>query len=44
MERFFEELRKALSNQVFDTIEAVEDKLCQVLKTCYQQKQTFVKL
>jgi transposase len=36
VERFFEELRKALSNQVFDTIDAVEDKLCEVLKHYYQ--------
>lgn len=32
VERFFEELRKAMSNQVFETLEAVEDKLCEVLK------------
>lgn len=44
VERFFEELRKALSNQVFDTIEAVEDKLCEVLKHYYQNPQAIISL
>lgn len=44
VERFFEELRKALSNQVFDTIEAVEDKLCEVLQQYYQNPDTIISL
>jgi len=44
VERFFEELRKALSNQVFDTIEAVEDKLSQILQHYYQNPQAITSL
>jgi transposase len=44
VERFFEELRKELSNQIFDTIEAVEDKLCQILQKYYLDNQTIVSL
>lgn len=43
-ERFFEELRKDLSNQVFETITAVEDKLCQVLKKYYQDHNAITSL
>ncbi len=44
VERFFEELRKALSNQVFDTIEALEDKLCEVLQQYYQNPTALIRL
>ena len=44
VERFFEELRKDLSNQVFENIEAVEDKLCEVLNNYYQNPQTIISL
>ena len=44
VERFFEELRKALSNQVFATIEAVENKLCEVLKHYYQNPAAIISL
>jgi len=44
VERFFEELRKALSNQVFDTIEVVEDKLCEILQQYYQNPSAIVSL
>lgn len=44
VERFFEELRKELSNQVFETITAVEDKLCQVLKKYYQNSKAIISL
>lgn len=43
-ERFFEELRKDLSDQVFENIEAVEDKLCEVLNKYYQNPQTVISL
>jgi transposase len=36
-ERFFEELRKDLSNQVFETIQQVEDLLCDLLQKYWQQ-------
>jgi transposase len=44
VERFFEELRKALSNQIFDTIAAVEDKLCDILKQYYQNPTALISL
>jgi transposase len=44
VERFFEELRKAMSNQVFDTLEAVEDKLCEVLKHYYLHPNAIISL
>jgi transposase len=44
VERFFEELRKELSNRVFEDIDAVEDKLCQVLQPYYRHKQAIIQL
>lgn len=44
VERFFEELRKALSNQVFDSIETLQDKLCEVLKQYYQNPTAVISL
>jgi putative transposase len=44
VERFFEELRKALSNQIFDTIEDLEDKLCEVLQQYYQNPTALISL
>jgi transposase len=44
VERFFEELRKALSNQAFDTIEALGDKLCEVLQQYYQNPAAVISL
>jgi transposase len=44
VERFFEELRKQLSNQVFKTIRKVENCLCRILKTYFNHPHTLVKL
>lgn len=44
VERFFEQLRKVLSNQVFENITAVQDKLCQVLKKYYQNPKAIINL
>ena len=44
VERFFEELRKALSNQVFNTTEALEDKLCEVLQHYYKNPTALISL
>lgn len=43
-ERFFEELRKDLSNQVFETICQVEDLLCYSLQKYWQQPQLVTQL
>ena len=37
VERFFEELRKDLANQVFEDIQAIEAKLEEILKKYWQQ-------
>ena len=44
VERFFEELREKVSNQVFDTMEALEDCLCQTLTPYFDQPRTLVRL
>lgn len=44
VERFFQELRKSLSNQIFDTIEQVEDYLSNLLKEYWQHPQTLIQL
>ena len=44
VERFFEELRKQLANYIFDNIEAVQDKLCQVLTKYYDNPKAIVQL
>jgi len=36
-ERFFEQLRTELSNQVLNTIEEVEEMLCKILQKYYEQ-------
>lgn len=43
-ERFFEELRTELSNQVFEEIDAVEKFLCQILKKYFQNPDRVAKL
>lgn len=43
-ERFFEQLRSEISNQVFEKIEQVEDFLSQILKKYFDQPDTVVKL
>ncbi len=43
-ERFFEELRKEMSNRVFDTIRKVENHLCQILRKYFDQPETLVQL
>ncbi len=37
VERFFEELRKELANQVFEDIQAIEAKLEEILKKYWEQ-------
>ena len=44
VERFFEELRKDLANQVFETLEEVENKISEILKKYYDNPQTIVSL
>jgi transposase len=44
VERFFEEIRKTLSNRVFHTINEVEKFLCQILKKYYQTPKLIVQL
>lgn len=44
VERFFEELRKELSNKIFNTIEQVEDFLCTILMKYWQNPDTLVQL
>ncbi len=44
VERFFEEVRKELKDHVFDTIEEVEDHLCQILKKYFDHPKTLVQL
>jgi transposase len=44
VERFFEELRKQMSNQVFQTIRKVENCLCRILRHYFDQPQTLVQL
>lgn len=44
VERFFEEVRKELSNQIFNTIQQVESRLCRILKTFFDHPETLVQL
>lgn len=44
VERFFAELRKELSNKVFDTIEQVEDYLSEILKKYWDHPEALVQL
>jgi transposase len=44
VERFFEEVRKEMSNQIFDTIENVEQHLSQVLKKYFHNKNKIIQL
>lgn len=44
VERFFEEIRKPLSNRIFKNIGEVEKFLCQVLKKYYQSPKLIVQL
>jgi transposase len=44
VERFFEELRKDLSNQIFETIEEVEHKIADLLKKYYNHPEIIVSL
>jgi transposase len=44
VERLFEELRKQLSNQVFENMEAVENHLCQILKQYFHHPQQIIQL
>lgn len=39
VERFFQELRKGLANQVFETIEAIEEKIEQLLQRYWKAPQ-----
>lgn len=44
VERLFQELRKEMSNQVYDTLEVVEDHLSQILKKYFRSKDTITQL
>jgi transposase len=44
VERFFEELRKQMSNRVFNTIRQVENCLCRILQKYFDHPQTLVQL
>lgn len=44
VERFFEELRKPLSNQVFTSIEQVENQISKILQRYYRNPQLLIKL
>lgn len=44
VERFFEELRKEMSNRVYHTIEKVEDHLSAMLKKYFQNKKLLIQL
>ncbi|MBD0297662.1 MAG: IS630 family transposase [Flavisolibacter sp.] len=44
VERFFEELRAEVSNEVFDTMAHLEDCLCALLKKYFDQPQILVQL
>lgn len=37
VERFFQELRKGLANQVFETVEAIEEKIEQLLQRYWKE-------
>jgi transposase len=44
VERFFEELRKDLSNQVYETIEDAENHLSQILQPYFKNKEKIIQL
>lgn len=44
VERFFEELRKELSNRVFPSISALENYLCTILQKYFTHPKTLVQL
>ena len=44
VERLFQELRKQLSNRVFETIETVENYLSNILKPYFQHPQQIIQL
>jgi transposase len=44
VERFFEELRKALSNRIFDTIRQLENYLCKILQNYLEHPKILVRL
>jgi transposase len=44
VERFFQELRKELSNQVFETVSAVEEKIKQLLEKYWREPGLIVRL
>lgn len=44
VERFFQELRKGLANQVFETVEAIEDKIEQLLQRYWKEPQLIMSL
>lgn len=44
VERFFEELRKELANQIFETIEVVENKIADILNQYYNNLQKVISL
>jgi transposase len=44
VERFFEEIRKPLSNHIFQNINEVEEFLCQTLKKFYQSPKLIIQL
>lgn len=44
VERFFEELRKDLSNQVYENIEAAENHLIEILKPYFHNKEKIIQL
>ena len=43
-ERFFQELRKELANQVFETIEAIEEKIKQLLENYWKEPNLIIRL
>lgn len=44
VERFFQELRKQLSNQVFETIAAIEEKIQKLLEKYWSEPQLVIRL
>ena len=44
VERFFEEVRKELANHIFDTIEELENYLCEILKKYFDHPEMLVQL
>lgn len=44
VERFFQELRKQLANQIFETIEAIEEKIQELLETYWREPKLIIRL